>query len=266
MKRTAMSAVCLMLLTGVASAQLPTGGPPPGPGRPPFEVFDFGPMYTSEPVENAPFSAEGKTTMVRPLTDGNRIEHQLLSRLARDSRGRTRREQPMPPLGPFGQSPDVVLITITDPVMGLQYRLQSESRTAQQMPLLPPGSRPPRPPMPPDGSRGRSGSPPAPEMRTESLGSRVISGVTADGTKTTMRVPARVFGNVSAFDVVTERWFSPELGIVVASSRTDPVMGDSTFELTSLSRAEPAAHLFEVPANYTVTVRQGPPGPPLGPR
>lgn len=265
MIRGATVVLSLVLVAANAPAQPPNGGPPPGPGRPPFEVFDFGPMVPGERVENAPFSAEGLTTMVRRLPDGNRIEHQLRSRLTRDSRGRTRREQPMPPLGPFGQSPDVTLVTITDPDKGLQYRLQPESRSAQQIPLPPPGSRPPRPPMPP-GNRQPGGGRPEPEVRTESLGSKVISGVNADGTKTTMRIPAGAIGNVNPVDVVTERWYSPELGIVVASTRTDPVMGDSTFELTSLSRVEPATHLFEVPATYTVTTRQGPPGPPPVPR
>jgi hypothetical protein len=36
------------------------------------------------------------------------------------------------------------------------------------------------------------------------------------------------------------------------SKRTDPMMGQTTFQLTNIYQAEPAAALFQVPADYTV--------------
>lgn len=266
--------IALALVQGVRFAQPPMpGGPPPfGRGRPPFEVIDFGPLMPVPPVVDVPFTAEALTLMVQRLPDGNRIERRMVSTLARDSRGRTRREQPMPPLGPFGQSPDVVLLTISDPVANVQYILQPEAKTAQRMPLPPAGQRssgPPVPsglPRPPMAPGGRAGGPPPADVRTESLGTKVINGVTVDGTRTTVRIPAGAVGNVSPIEIVTERWLSTELGIVVSSRRSDPVMGDTTFELTSLVRGEPPAELFEVPSDYSVVQRQAPPRPPKPPR
>lgn len=244
----------------LAQSPIPGGGVPLGPGRGPgLEIVDFGPMDRAAPVLDAPFTAEGQTLTVQHLSDGNRIERRMVSRMARDSRGRTRREQPMPPLGPLGQPTDIRFVTISDPATRVEYLLQPETKTAQRMSPPPgdPGSAPGRPPMPPPGARGR---PPAPaDIRSESLGTKAVSGVLAEGTRTTVRISAGAFGNVNPIEIVTERWKSIELGIVVASSRRDPVMGDTTFTVTILDRSEPSADLFDVPPDYTVVRR--PPGP-----
>jgi len=42
------------------------------------------------------------------------------------------------------------------------------------------------------------------------------------------------------------------------SKRSDPRFGDTTYTLTNIQRQEPAASLFAVPSDYTVT--QGGPG------
>jgi hypothetical protein len=52
---------------------------------------------------------------------------------------------------------------------------------------------------------------------------------------------------------VTEVWTSPELQTVVYSKRTDPRMGEQTFQLTNVTRYEPAPSLFTVPAGFKVT-------------
>ena len=63
-------------------------------------------------------------------------------------------------------------------------------------------------------------------------------------------------------NVVTERWFSPELKIVVESRAMDPRTGDVFYHVVSLERGEPLRDLFEVPSDYTVIERSRPgPGP-----
>jgi hypothetical protein len=57
---------------------------------------------------------------------------------------------------------------------------------------------------------------------------------------------------------VSERWYSPDLQTVVKSTRTDPRFGTTTFSLSNIQKAEPAATLFAVPADYTV--KEGAPG------
>jgi hypothetical protein len=92
----------------------------------------------------------------------------------------------------------------------------------------------------------------AAKVSTESLGSRMIEGVAADGVRTTMTIPAGAVGNVSPIDVVTERWTSKELQMEVLITRRDPRAGDTTYRLTNIVRAEPPADLFVVPHDYTV--------------
>ena len=58
--------------------------------------------------------------------------------------------------------------------------------------------------------------------------------------------------------MVSERWYSPDLQTVVKSTRSDPRFGTTTFSLTNIQKAEPAAALFTVPADYTV--KAGGPG------
>jgi hypothetical protein len=70
-----------------------------------------------------------------------------------------------------------------------------------------------------------------------------------------MTIPAGVFGNVGPINVVTERWYSPELKIVLESNRSDPRLGDVTYRVTTLVRGEPDPTLFTIPADYTTVER-----------
>ena len=85
----------------------------------------------------------------------------------------------------------------------------------------------------------------------------------AEGTRTTTTIPAGAFGNVRPIEVVNERWYSPELRLVLESRRTDPRSGTVEYQVTTLVRGEPPVELFQVPTDYSVTERQLPPfGPP----
>lgn len=90
----------------------------------------------------------------------------------------------------------------------------------------------------------------------EQLGSQLIEGVQAEGTRTTMTIPAGEIGNERAIEIVSERWYSPELQLVVMTRHSDPRFGETTYKLTNISRAEPAKSLFEVPSDYTI--KEGP--------
>jgi len=94
----------------------------------------------------------------------------------------------------------------------------------------------------------------------ESLGKQNIEGVEAEGTRTTLTIPAGEIGNERPIEVVSERWYSPELQLVVMTRNSDPRSGETTYRLTNISRTEPAKSLFEVPADYTV--KEGKPFPP----
>ena len=96
------------------------------------------------------------------------------------------------------------------------------------------------------------------QAKTESLGKDTIEGVEAEGTRTTFTIPAGEIGNERAIEMVSERWFSPELKVVVMTRHTDPRFGETTYRLTNINRAEQPKSLFEVPTDYTVTEAQTP--------
>jgi hypothetical protein len=119
------------------------------------------------------------------------------------------------------------------------------------------GPPPPLPPMPAGGGpvfiqRSVVGNDPS-QVSTEDLGSQTMQGVTVTGTRTTRTIPAGQIGNDAPIKIVTEVWTSPELKTVVYSKRSDPRMGEQTFQLTNITRAEPDASLFTVPADFTVS-------------
>jgi hypothetical protein len=94
---------------------------------------------------------------------------------------------------------------------------------------------------------------------TESLGKQIVEGIEAEGTKNTLTIPAGEMGNERPIEVVSERWYSPELQTLVMSRHSDPRFGQTVYRLTNINRNEPAPSLFEVPFDYTV--REGPPAP-----
>lgn len=86
----------------------------------------------------------------------------------------------------------------------------------------------------------------------EDLGTQFMEGVSAEGTKTTMTIPAGQIGNELPIHVISERWFSPELKVLVVSRQSDPRFGETTYRLTNITRGEPSPDLFDVPSDFKV--------------
>ncbi|MBI3400597.1 MAG: hypothetical protein HY048_04175 [Acidobacteria bacterium] len=264
------------------------GGPPQGEKMPmPAGMFEYvgaeiplGPI-----VRGAPYSGDGVTTLTQTLGDGTHIARTTTAKLYRDSDGRIRREQTILGLGALAASGDApTIVTIVDPVAGVQYVLDGARREAYRsaMPQAQarrafdgagargrsgqaagdPGGVPPPPPPPPPGQR-REGPPPAglPNV-PQPLGSKQIEGVEAGGTRRTETIPAGRIGNDRPIVVTDERWESSELKVVLLSEHHDPRTGDVEYRLTNVSRSEPPRDLFTVPADYTVVDTPPPPPPP----
>jgi hypothetical protein len=234
-------------------------------------------------VKGAPYSAQAITESTRSLSDGNRIKHKNSASVYRDSEGRTRRDQELGAVGPWAMTGDPQqTVFINDPVAGVNYVLDPRTRIARKMPPVriglargessdtAPGTRSKMvvrvehdvltaaAPPPPNATVGgppveqyRVSADPA-NRKTESLGKQVIEGVEAEGTRTTMTIPAGEIGNEQPVYIVTEKWYSPELQVVVMSKLSDPLVGETVYRLTNISRNEPARSLFEVPGDYTV--------------
>jgi len=98
----------------------------------------------------------------------------------------------------------------------------------------------------------RSTTGPNPNEVKQDLGSQLIEGVEAKGTRTTVTIPAGEIGNERPIEIVSERWYSQELQLVVMTRHSDPRSGEMTYKLTNINRSEPVKSLFEVPSDYTV--------------
>jgi hypothetical protein len=253
------------------------------------DVLEVEPLTPRPGVRNAPFTAEAVTEFTQILGDGNRIERTFTTMIARDSRGRTRREQEVAMVGPLAalQDSSPKLVIIIDPEAKADYTLDEQAKVATKhggpfqirgqvkaagggdvlMVMNGPGGIPEKGAGPmtvrPDvietmvtKGAGRGvvyhASTAAGKVSTEQLGSKMIEGVAADGVRTTMTIPAGAVGNINPIDVVTERWSSKELQMDVLISRRDPRAGETTYRLTNIVRAEPPADLFVVPHDYTV--------------
>ena len=95
---------------------------------------------------------------------------------------------------------------------------------------------------------GTAAAPPA----VEQLGTKVLEGVQAEGTRTTITIPAGQIGNDKPIQIVDEVWRSPDLQVIVHSVHSDPRMGSTVYSLQNISRSDPSPTLFQVPPDYTV--------------
>ncbi len=258
----------------------------PGMAGPHTFAFVAGELVGGNPVKGAPYSANAVTDTTQTLADGNRIVNHTTAAVYRDGEGRERREQSIPNIGPFAaQGAPPMTIFISDPVAGVNYSLNPGTKTAIRMPVppMPPGMPGvPMPPMPPGAQAGlmiqRIGvaggtatatiaPPPGPPNvvmyskttalgnppDVQQLGTKVVEGVQADGTRSTITIPAGQIGNVNPIQIVDEMWRSPDLQVIVHSEHSDPRMGTTVYSLQNISRSDPSPSLFQVPADYTVT-------------
>jgi hypothetical protein len=275
--------LCIMAMVGAVATV--AGQPPAGGGvasatieQAPGGVNIVRPRMAVESriTKNAPYSGEAISEFVQTLSDGNRISRKTVTRTFRDSEGRTRREQT---ITNFANGAEMVSILIGDPVAGVSYVLEPDTRTAyreqQLVATAMPGARGGGVAVAGGGGRGgsavRSYGPdgavvttvpaqapqaavkvPEPGATTEQLGQKVIEGVMAEGTRTTTIIAAGTIGNEQPIKVVSEQWFSQDLQVLVSTRHSDPRSGETVYRLVNIVRGEPDRALFEVPVDYTI--------------
>ena len=244
----------------------PGGGPPPderndrGPGHgprrhgpPPGSDLDFlssEMRFGDKLVKGSPFSAQTVIENVQTLADGTKLTRKVTGSLYRDGEGRTRREQEMGFMGPFAPAGDAPrLVFITDPVGGSNYALNLVDKTARKM-------RPFDGEPPPKEQPQQSGM----QVKSETLKKQVMEGVEVEGTRSTVIIPAGQIGNDRPLEIVSERWYSPDLQIAVMTKHSDPRWGVMTYRLTNIKREEPPHTLFTVPSDYRIEENFSPRG------
>jgi hypothetical protein len=205
------------------------------------------PQLADEPiVKGAPYSGEATTTVKMRMFDGTNIERTVTAKLFRDAAGRVRREQTAMGLEALDPSNDVrAIVLITDPVERFIYTLIPGSLTANRLKMQ---------------SISVGGGARVARPHETSLGTREIDGLTAIGfRKVTTILPGEV-GNDKPIDIVDERWVARDLDVMIEAKHHDPRTGDVEYRLTKISRKEPPADLFKVPAGYKI-VDISPKGP-----
>jgi hypothetical protein len=209
------------------------------------ETIDTRPECIATVVRDAPFSAEAVTAWHPPANSG-KAELRSVARYYRDGAGRVRVDFVE------GMSPQRVMI-VPDADSRVAYFLDTAARTIIKSTrgmlgmivgsagcfnnhfVLPLSMR-------------RFISFHASPLDEESLGQRPIGGVQTTGTRFTMTLPAGVRGMGRG-----ERWVSSELNLVVYGRREDSEAGIVEHRLRRITRADPAAALFEVPSDYVET-------------
>jgi hypothetical protein len=238
-----------------------------GPGRfSPDDVIGFvgfeGGLGGST-VTGAPFTANYSQEITQVFADGNRIQRNTTGTISRDSNGRTRRDFTLPAIGELPASGKIPhLILITDPVAGADYALDPDRKIGRKITL--PSGRFEKPAGPPPFERGLQSN-----ATTTSLGTQIVNGISAQGTRTTRTIPAGAIGNEKPITIAVERWYSPDLQMNVMIKRSDPQTGENLFQLTNIVRSEPDTSLFQVPSDYRVKedgrmghMKKGPMPPP----
>lgn len=213
-----------------------------GPGMPPNAKFIAAELrFGDKLVKGQPFSAEIVIEDTRRLYDGSTVTKQSRGAIYRDGEGRTRREQPLEMVGGVNivgsDNKPQMLVFVNDFANRSQTFLDINNKVARKNRLgdnLPPEPREPE------------------SAETEALGTKMIDGIKVEGTRTTFDIPIGEIGNDKPIKVISERWFSPELQVLVMSRHLDPIAGEHVFKLTNIKRVEPSADLFAIPAGFRI--------------
>ncbi len=237
-----------------------------------FEYKTFGPLE-AKTVTGAPYSATAITTFTQTLADGTHITRTIQAQLARDSEGRTRREETLSAIGPWPAGKgEQHIVTINDPVAQTRYMIRPDQEVAvkssSKMDVIGALIDTKMRKVVDESTREKINTAVEsfvyaakdatlmvkPQMdksaQVQDLGERVIEGVTAHGRQEKRTFAIGEIGNDRPIEVSSETWYSSELQTVVLSKRSDPRVGDNEYRLTNISRTEPSRSLFEVPAGY----------------
>jgi hypothetical protein len=232
---------------------------PPGVGQTMTSIRSDGLNFATP---GSPFQADGIARSSQLLADGTRIEHELHITMGRDMNGRiyyeTRSIQP---------ADDSLTHVILDPVAGRILSWGTRSKVVMSQALSAgkhvtvsslPLQRDPTSRVPKDKT----------EVTTQTLGTKMIAGVVADGTRTTTTIPTGTIGNNEPILLHREVWISEALQLVLAESDDSPFGGNRSMDITKFAQGEPPADVFLPPADMQIRDVTPPlnAGVPLPPR
>ena len=176
----------------------------------------------------------GEYTTTRKHLDGTTSTQTTTRPFFRDRQGRIRQER--------GD-----IVTITDPVAGVRYILNTKEKTAHRVML---NKR--------DGNTGEQSTSSGPNMSAlsegKSLGKQRVDGVEAAGQEYISVIPpGSKLGNRNPVQVTYQVWRSEGLRLPLMVRMQDAVNGETSIRFKLLQKgAEPDPKLFAVPEGYSV--------------
>jgi len=211
-------------------------------------------LYGEQNLKGAPYSATVKATRDQRLADGNAIHGAATTHQARDSAGRTMSQMSAGcNYGPDGQLVPLIRVTVNDPESrtSLSWGVNDSSPKVVRIVHRPE----PVPLSPAEKVQRQQVAQMRPqshtEVHSENLGSKIIVGVMADGTRTTRTtIPAGEEGNDLPLVTVEETWTARDLHLIVLRIYDDPRSGQNKVEVVELNQGEPDPALFAAPAGY----------------
>jgi hypothetical protein len=210
----------------------------------------------NDSVPNAPYSARRRFTSVKKLPDGSIERNVSGGSEARDFHGRTYSEGERHWTymeGTKSVLKSEKLYRIDDPVANTVTKWESISKQVKVIHFPPKVSEK-------DSSGAQCQAAcgaveigaPSPGEVVESLGTKTIEGVAAEGTRSTYTVSEGSDHNEQSFNVVHERSYCPELKIVVLQTNNDPRGNTYTDELVDIVRGDPDVTRYRPPSDSVV--------------
>lgn len=215
-------------------------------------------------VTGKPFSGVEERHTIQTLGDGTRIETKTSDKIFRDDQGRTRVER------------QDGTILINDPVQGASAEISSDGHVSRRGSFaykVTTGNGATTLSLPEaDAKKAKlkaelnavAGQRIEKEMLTvfdvnsaevnkklalqgEDLGYQSVNGVTAKGVRNTNTIEAGKIGNDRPITIVSERWYSSDLDMLVRSTNNDPRFGETSYQLTNILQVAPDPALFQIP-------------------
>jgi len=246
-----MAAAALAMAAATGRGQAPTAPA----AKPSVKMLS---MTGAPDTKSAPYDVVVKITTERKGSDGKPVVQEREERRMSDGNGRVRTEYGQLQGGVFRAE----VIQIKDYKSWTLTIWKPEERTARmgrldgmfsEGPIMMPVTRA-------EGLARREKEAPARAYRNahpdsdteEKLGSRMLAGVPAEGTRSTRVIHEEVDGRDRAITIVSESWMNSELRLDMLQKLDDPRTGLTTETVAGLHRGEQDPKLFEVPAGYAV--------------
>lgn len=195
-------------------------------------------------IAGAPFSATAVIELQYEVEDEDPAVLRTINLLARDSKGRTRKETRRLMPESFHGSPQVLAVRLYDPETHVFTIYDPVLHIARRQ-VVP--------------EQANTEAKPIAAAHKEDLGASTIDGLSTRGTRVRNKLSAKVSGTGYSVETELEEWYSEELHLDLLVRYTDPRLGTETIGISNLKREEPSPSSFEIPRGYKIVdVAPGP--------